>query len=247
MSRNIGYATQDAASPLAPLEFERAAVGPEDVRIDIAFCGVCHSDVHQARDEFGSWAPAMTATRRSGAISSTPTSVRHCWTASGPPCSGCGTSSASTTPYCARSRPGSTSKRYTSPDANRSTDGASRTRTHVAAGCPRPVPGSTRGPGGWPQRRRDRGGRFRPRDVMAAAGRAPCVSGQLSLPGAAGELHASSSWAWSFLPVDSVRHPARLCSVAMPRGVAPVGSWVERAHERGRRRHRRVGAAGRPG
>ena len=53
MAANIGYATQDAKSPLAPFEFDRAPVGPEDVRIAIAYCGVCHSDVHQARDEFG--------------------------------------------------------------------------------------------------------------------------------------------------------------------------------------------------
>jgi uncharacterized zinc-type alcohol dehydrogenase-like protein len=49
---NIGYATSDADTPLAPLAFDRDPVGSEDVRIDIEFCGVCHSDVHQARDEF---------------------------------------------------------------------------------------------------------------------------------------------------------------------------------------------------
>ena len=53
MPANIGYAAQDATSPLAPLEFDRRAVGEEDVRVNIRFCGVCHSDVHQARDEFG--------------------------------------------------------------------------------------------------------------------------------------------------------------------------------------------------
>jgi uncharacterized zinc-type alcohol dehydrogenase-like protein len=53
MPSNVGYAAQDATSPLAPFEFDRQPVGPEDVRIDIMFCGVCHSDVHQARDEFG--------------------------------------------------------------------------------------------------------------------------------------------------------------------------------------------------
>jgi uncharacterized zinc-type alcohol dehydrogenase-like protein len=53
MPASVGYATYDAESPLALVEFDRPAVGPEDVRIDIKFCGVCHSDVHQARDEFG--------------------------------------------------------------------------------------------------------------------------------------------------------------------------------------------------
>lgn len=53
LPQNIGWATPNAISPLAPLEFDRAPVGPEDVRIDIAYCGVCHSDIHQARDEWG--------------------------------------------------------------------------------------------------------------------------------------------------------------------------------------------------
>jgi uncharacterized zinc-type alcohol dehydrogenase-like protein len=53
MPTNIGYAATDADSPLIPFRFDRRPVGPEDVRIQIAYCGVCHSDVHQARDEFG--------------------------------------------------------------------------------------------------------------------------------------------------------------------------------------------------
>ena len=48
-----GYAAASARSPLAPFEFERRAPGPKDVHLDILFCGVCHSDLHQARDEWG--------------------------------------------------------------------------------------------------------------------------------------------------------------------------------------------------
>jgi uncharacterized zinc-type alcohol dehydrogenase-like protein len=48
----IGYATESADQPLAPYSFERRDVGPTDVRIDIAYCGVCHSDLHQARNEW---------------------------------------------------------------------------------------------------------------------------------------------------------------------------------------------------
>ncbi len=48
-----GYAAASARSPLTPFEFERRAPGPKDVRLDILFCGVCHSDLHQARDEWG--------------------------------------------------------------------------------------------------------------------------------------------------------------------------------------------------
>src|SRR3954465_9170763 len=39
--------------PLEPLQIERRAIGPNDVRIDIKFCGICHSDIHFARGEWG--------------------------------------------------------------------------------------------------------------------------------------------------------------------------------------------------
>jgi uncharacterized zinc-type alcohol dehydrogenase-like protein len=48
-----GYAAQSAKSPLAPYTFTRRAPGPRDVAIDIKFSGICHSDIHQARDEWG--------------------------------------------------------------------------------------------------------------------------------------------------------------------------------------------------
>ncbi|MBC7919452.1 MAG: NAD(P)-dependent alcohol dehydrogenase [Ferruginibacter sp.] len=48
-----GYAAQEVKAPLAPFDFERREVGPHDVAIDIQYCGVCHSDVHQVRDEWG--------------------------------------------------------------------------------------------------------------------------------------------------------------------------------------------------
>jgi uncharacterized zinc-type alcohol dehydrogenase-like protein len=47
------YAAPAAAQPLGPFELDRRAVGPHDVLIDIAFCGVCHTDIHQVRDEWG--------------------------------------------------------------------------------------------------------------------------------------------------------------------------------------------------
>ena len=48
-----GYAAQSHTSPLAPFTFERRATGPRDVRMEILFCGVCHSDLHLCRDEWG--------------------------------------------------------------------------------------------------------------------------------------------------------------------------------------------------
>lgn len=51
-----GYAAQDAQTPLAPWSFERREVGPHDVQIDIAYCGVCHSDLHQIKND---WFPGI--------------------------------------------------------------------------------------------------------------------------------------------------------------------------------------------
>ncbi len=53
MSSTPAYAAQTPKSPLAPFAIERRAPGPHDVIIDILYCGVCHSDIHQARDEWG--------------------------------------------------------------------------------------------------------------------------------------------------------------------------------------------------
>jgi uncharacterized zinc-type alcohol dehydrogenase-like protein len=47
------YAAQSADTPLAPFHFERRDVGANDVAIDILYCGVCHSDLHTARSEWG--------------------------------------------------------------------------------------------------------------------------------------------------------------------------------------------------
>ncbi len=48
------YAAYDPKSPLSPYDFERREIRPKDVRIDILYSGVCHSDLHQARGEWGS-------------------------------------------------------------------------------------------------------------------------------------------------------------------------------------------------
>ncbi|GEP12379.1 NAD(P)-dependent alcohol dehydrogenase [Methylobacterium gnaphalii] len=52
MFQCIGYAAQEATAPLAPFSFERRDPGPNDVEIEIVYCGVCHSDLHQARNEW---------------------------------------------------------------------------------------------------------------------------------------------------------------------------------------------------
>ena len=47
------YAAPSPSAPLGPSTIERRAVGPKDVQIDILFCGICHSDIHQVRSEWG--------------------------------------------------------------------------------------------------------------------------------------------------------------------------------------------------
>ena len=48
------YAATNSKSPLGPYNFDLRDPRPHDVVIDVRFCGVCHSDIHQARDEWGS-------------------------------------------------------------------------------------------------------------------------------------------------------------------------------------------------
>jgi alcohol dehydrogenase (NADP+) len=48
-----GYATHAATADLGPFSFERREPRPEDVTIEILFCGICHSDIHMARNEWG--------------------------------------------------------------------------------------------------------------------------------------------------------------------------------------------------
>ena len=51
-SKTKAYAAPAAKSPLEPFSLTRRDVLPNDVKIDILFCGVCHSDIHTARDEW---------------------------------------------------------------------------------------------------------------------------------------------------------------------------------------------------
>jgi len=56
MIASKGYAAQTPTSDLAPWNFERREVGEFDVQIDIAYCGVCHSDLHQIKND---WFPGI--------------------------------------------------------------------------------------------------------------------------------------------------------------------------------------------
>ncbi|HEJ9095723.1 NAD(P)-dependent alcohol dehydrogenase [Serratia odorifera] len=49
----LGYAAKSAQVPLAPFEFTRRDPRPDDVVFEVLYCGVCHSDLHQARNDWG--------------------------------------------------------------------------------------------------------------------------------------------------------------------------------------------------
>jgi uncharacterized zinc-type alcohol dehydrogenase-like protein len=48
-----GYAAHSATTPPVPFAYEHRDPGPKDILIDVEFCGICHSDIHQARNEWG--------------------------------------------------------------------------------------------------------------------------------------------------------------------------------------------------
>jgi uncharacterized zinc-type alcohol dehydrogenase-like protein len=51
--KTIGYAAESPTAPLAPFSFERRALRANDVAMEILYCGVCHSDLHTARNDWG--------------------------------------------------------------------------------------------------------------------------------------------------------------------------------------------------
>jgi uncharacterized zinc-type alcohol dehydrogenase-like protein len=53
------YASPGATSPLAPATIRRRTPGPQDVQIEVLFCGICHSDLHQVRNEWQNTMPTV--------------------------------------------------------------------------------------------------------------------------------------------------------------------------------------------
>ncbi len=51
--KTLGYAAQSAVSPLAPFAFERRALRGHDVLMEVLYCGICHTDLHQSRNDWG--------------------------------------------------------------------------------------------------------------------------------------------------------------------------------------------------
>lgn len=51
--KTIGYAARSAGAPLASFSFERRELRPNDIAMEILYCGICHTDLHQARNDWG--------------------------------------------------------------------------------------------------------------------------------------------------------------------------------------------------
>ena len=63
------YAAPSATDPLVPATIERRDVGPKDVLIEIRYAGICHSDIHTVRGEWGQMTYPLTWSTRSSVSS----------------------------------------------------------------------------------------------------------------------------------------------------------------------------------
>jgi uncharacterized zinc-type alcohol dehydrogenase-like protein len=76
--KTIGYAAHSPTTPLAPIEFERRALRANDVAMEILYCGVCHSDLHTARNDWGwSYYPIVPGHEIVGRVIETGSEVTH--------------------------------------------------------------------------------------------------------------------------------------------------------------------------
>jgi uncharacterized zinc-type alcohol dehydrogenase-like protein len=74
----LGYAAQQAKAPLKPYSFERRKPRDNDVVVDIQYCGICHSDIHQVNDEWGgSTYPMVPGHEIVGIVKEVGTNVTH--------------------------------------------------------------------------------------------------------------------------------------------------------------------------
>ncbi|CBI33209.3 unnamed protein product, partial [Vitis vinifera] len=49
----FGWAATDTSGVLSPFKFSRRATGEKDVRFKVLYCGICHSDLHMIKNEWG--------------------------------------------------------------------------------------------------------------------------------------------------------------------------------------------------
>ncbi|MEQ1868544.1 MAG: NAD(P)-dependent alcohol dehydrogenase [Vicinamibacterales bacterium] len=121
------YAAHDKSSPLVPFAVERREPGPDDVQIEILFCGVCHSDLHTVRSEWaGTLYPCVPGHEIVGRVSAVGRNVRG-FAVGDRAGVGCMVDSCRTCPSCRAGLEqycdtGSTTYTYNSPDAHRPGD-----------------------------------------------------------------------------------------------------------------------------
>jgi len=78
MTTTKAFAARSPKEPLGPLEIQRREPAPYDIQIDIKFCGICHSDIHQARDEWGGASfPMIPGHEIAGIVSKVGAKVTH--------------------------------------------------------------------------------------------------------------------------------------------------------------------------
>ena len=100
MTQTRGIAAFGPAAPLGPWSFERRAPGPRDVQIQILFCGICHSDLHTVRGEWGPISyPQVPGHEIVGRVVSTGSDVTR-WNAGDMVGVGCMVDSCRTCPSC---------------------------------------------------------------------------------------------------------------------------------------------------
>jgi alcohol dehydrogenase (NADP+) len=72
MTQALGYAAHDTAGQMIPFHFDRRALRANDVGVEILYCGVCHSDLHQARNDWkGTHYPLVPGHEIVGRVTST--------------------------------------------------------------------------------------------------------------------------------------------------------------------------------
>jgi uncharacterized zinc-type alcohol dehydrogenase-like protein len=78
MIKALGYATKHSFSRLKPLEFEREEARPGEIEVEILYRGVCHSDIHQAENDWGNTVyPCMPGHEIVGRVSKLGAGVSH--------------------------------------------------------------------------------------------------------------------------------------------------------------------------
>lgn len=76
--KTVGYAAHSATTPLRSYDFDRRELRPNDVAMEVLFCGVCHSDLHQARNDWG-WSryPLVPGHEIIGRVTAVGNEVKH--------------------------------------------------------------------------------------------------------------------------------------------------------------------------